>query len=77
MLVVANNYQPAFPRLEDYLKTIGRRKLVAPLYQDLVKTASGTEVAKRVFKKARPGYHPETTKAIEAIVEPKERLTAE
>jgi leukotriene-A4 hydrolase len=72
MLVVANNYQPAFPRLEDYLKTIGRRKLVAPLYQDLVKTASGTEVAKRVFKKARPGYHPETTKAIEAIVEPKD-----
>ena len=72
MLVIANDYQPAFPHLEDYLKTIGRRKLIEPLYQGLMKTASGTEVAKRVFKKARPGYHPETTKAIEAIVEPKE-----
>jgi leukotriene-A4 hydrolase len=72
MLVVANNYQPAFPRLEEYLNTIGRRKLIEPLYRGLMKTASGSEVAKRVFKKARPGYHPETTKAIEAIVEPKD-----
>jgi hypothetical protein len=72
MLVIANNYQPAFPRLEDYLTAIGRRKLIGPLYQELMKTGSGTEVAKRVFKKARRGYHPETTKAIEAIVEPKD-----
>jgi aminopeptidase N len=72
MLVIANNYQPAFPHLEDYLRTIGRRKLIEPLYRELMKTGSGTEVAKSVFKKARPGYHPETTKAIEGIVEPKD-----
>ena len=71
-LVIANNYQPAFPRLEEYLKTIGRRKLIEPLYESLMKTPAGTEVAKRVFAKARPGYHPETVKAIEAIVVPKE-----
>ena len=51
------------------LKTVGRRKLIEPLYRALMKTGSGTEVAKRVFKKARPGYHPETVKALEAIVE--------
>jgi leukotriene-A4 hydrolase len=72
MLVVANNYQPSFPRLEEYLKTIGRRKLIEPLYESLMKTSAGTAVAKRVFAKARPGYHPETVKAIEAIVAPKE-----
>ena len=71
-LVIANNYQPAFPRLEEYLKTIGRRKLIEPLYESLMKTPAGTEVAKRVFAKARPGYHPETVKAVEAIVAPKE-----
>ena len=71
-LVIVNNYQPGFPRLEEYLKTIGRRKLIAPLYESLMKTPAGTEVAKRVFAKARPGYHPETVKAIEAIVVPKE-----
>jgi leukotriene-A4 hydrolase len=70
MLVVANDYQPSFPRLEEYLKTIGRLKLIAPLYETLMKTPKGTEVAKRVFTKAGPGYHPETVKAIEAIVQP-------
>jgi aminopeptidase N len=74
-LVIANNYQPAFPRLEDYLKTIGRRKLIEPLYESLMKTPGGTGVAKRVFAKARPGYHPETVKAIEAIVAPKEETS--
>jgi leukotriene-A4 hydrolase len=75
-LVIANDYQPSFARLEEYLKTVGRRKLIAPLYEALMKTPSGAVVAKRVFAKARPGYHPETVKAIEAIVVPKEE-TAE
>jgi leukotriene-A4 hydrolase len=74
-LVIVNNYQPAFPRLEEYLKTIGRRKLIEPLYESLMKTPAGSEVAKRVFAKARPGYHPETVKAIEAIVAPKEETS--
>ena len=71
-LVIANDYQPAFPRLEEYLKTVGRRKLIAPLYEALMKTPSGAAVAKRVYAKARPGYHPETVKAISAIVVPNE-----
>jgi leukotriene-A4 hydrolase len=74
-LVIANDYQPSFPRLEEYLKTVGRRKLIAPLYEALMKTPSGQVVAKRVFAKARLGYHPETVKAIEAIVVPKEETS--
>jgi leukotriene-A4 hydrolase len=74
-LVIANDYQPSFPRLEEYLKTVGRRKLIAPLYEALMKTPSGAVVAKRVYAKARPGYHPETVKAIEAIVVPKEETS--
>ena len=71
-LVIVNDYQPDFPLLEQYLKTIGRRKLIEPLYQQLMQTPAGTEVAKRVFAKARSGYHPEAAKAIEAIVQPNE-----
>jgi leukotriene-A4 hydrolase len=71
-LVIANDYLPAYPRLEEYLTTVGRLKLITPLYEALMKTPSGTVVAKRVFAKARPGYHPETVKAVEAIVDPKE-----
>jgi leukotriene-A4 hydrolase len=70
VLVIKNNYQPGYPRLEEYLKTIGRRILIEPLYTNLMKTSSGTELAKRVYTKARPGYHPDTVKAIDAIVNP-------
>jgi leukotriene-A4 hydrolase len=69
-LVIRNNYQPGYARLEEYLKTIGRRKLIAPLYAELMKTPSGSEFAKRVYVKARPGYHPDTAAAIDAIVNP-------
>ena len=69
-LVIANDYQPGFARLEDYLNSIGRRKLAAPLYEALMKTPTGPELARRIFAKARPGYHPETVAAIEAIIEP-------
>jgi leukotriene-A4 hydrolase len=69
-LTIAHDYQPGFAPLEDYLKSIGRRKLAVPLYEALMKTPTGPEFARRVFAKARPGYHPETVAAIEAIVEP-------
>jgi leukotriene-A4 hydrolase len=74
-LVIVNDYQPSFPRLEEYLITVGRRKLIAPLYEALLSTPAGAQVAKRVFAKARPGYHPETVKAIETIVDPQERTS--
>jgi aminopeptidase N len=76
-LVIRNNYQPGFARLEDYLKSIGRRLLIEPLYTELMKTPSGTEFAKRVYAKARPGYHPDTVKAIDAIVTPAAAESAE
>jgi hypothetical protein len=33
-----------------------------------MKTPSGTEFAKRVYAKARPGYAEDTVKALDAIV---------
>ena len=37
-LAIKNGYQPADARLESYLTTIGRRKLVLPLYRALLAT---------------------------------------
>jgi leukotriene-A4 hydrolase len=71
LLVIRNQYQPSYVRLEEYLRTIGRRRLITPLYQALMKTPAGATQAKRVYVLARPGYHPETVAAIDAIVNPK------
>ena len=69
-LVVRNNYQPGYARLEEYLKVVGRRKLIAPLYAGLMKTPAGSDFARRVYALARAGYHPRAAAAIDAIVSP-------
>ncbi len=70
LLVIRNHYQPGYVRLEQYLQTVGRRKLIKPLYEELMKTPAGAAQAKRVYALARPGYHPQTVAAIDAIVNP-------
>ncbi len=76
-LVIRNDYHPAHARLEEYLTDIGRRSLIAPLYTELMASPSGTELAKRVYAKARPSYHPATAIAIDAIVGEPEATAAE
>jgi aminopeptidase N len=68
MLVIRNAYRPGIARLEEYLKTIGRSKLITPLYQELMKTPAGAALARRVFALARPGYHAQTVAVLEPIV---------
>jgi leukotriene-A4 hydrolase len=70
MLVVRNGYQAGYPRLEEYLRTVGRLKLIVPLYTELMNTPAGAALAKRVYAAARPGYHPRTAAAIDPIVNP-------
>jgi leukotriene-A4 hydrolase len=70
LLAIRHQYQPSFVRLEEYLKTIGRRKLIVPLYRELMKTPAGATQARRVYALARPRYHPPATAAIDAIVNP-------
>lgn len=67
-LAIARNYDKVDERLEDYLISIGRRKLIVPLYKELMQTEKGSEFAQRVYKIARPGYHPLAQGTIDAIV---------
>ena len=69
MHVVRNWYEPALPRLYDYLTHIGRNKLVKPLYRELAKTEKGKAFGKKAFEEAKPGYHPLTVKANEGFFE--------
>jgi aminopeptidase N len=69
-VVIHNQYQPAYVRLEQYLVSTGRRALIVPLYAELMKSPSGRVQAKRVFALARPGYHARTVAAVDPIVNP-------
>jgi len=68
MIAVHNEYKPAYDRLYSYLVSIGRNKLVKPLYRELSKTAEGKAFAKRAFEEAKPSYHPLTIRANEGYV---------
>jgi len=68
LMSIKNNYTAANPRLEEFLTSIGRRKFVKPLFEELAKTPEGTKRANAIYTKARPGYHPITVSSIDAIL---------
>lgn len=61
-------YKPAYPALERFLTTVGRRKFLTPLYKELVKTPEGKERALTIYEKARPNYHSVSVGTIDEIV---------
>ncbi len=65
---IPNNYAPARPQLEAFLESVGRRKFLAPLYRALAGTEGGLEQARRIYRKARPGYHPVAYHTIDRIL---------
>ena len=67
-LAIASGLRDIEPALEQYLVTIGRLKLIRPLYAELMKTPHGTELARRVYAQARPGYHPITQRSLDRVV---------
>ena len=68
LMAVKAHYEPAFPALEGFLCSVGRRKFLKPLYTALLKTPEGSERARAIYAKARPGYHPIARNTIDAMV---------
>ncbi len=62
---IATRYEPAFPALEKFLLSQGRRKYVAPLYADLATTEWGKRMATDIYRRARPMYHSVSTGTID------------
>lgn len=67
-LAIRSGYQEALPAAGEFIQRVGRRKLILPVYVELVKTPEGLAFAREVFERARPGYHPITTASVEAIL---------
>lgn len=67
-IAIRANYEPAYPRVESFLITVGRRIYVKPLYEALIKTPEGKERAKAIYAKARPGYHSITANSIDELL---------
>ena len=67
-LAVGNRYDPAVPSLERFLTSQGRGKFVRPLFKALAKDQQwGKPIARRVYAKARPLYHPLVTRDLDKL----------
>ena len=67
-LAVANRFDPAVPALERFLASNGRRKFVRPLLKALAEDRQwGRPIATRVYRQARPLYHPLVTRELDEM----------
>ncbi len=66
-MTVRAGYFEARPAMAQFLKKIGRRKLIMPTYTALVDSQDGLAFAKQVFEQAQPGYHPITRGSVQAL----------
>ena len=68
MHVVQGTYEPGFAALEDFLTHMGRRKFLQPLYRAMNENAQTKALARAIYAKARPTYHPIAVTSIDEVL---------
>lgn len=61
-------YAPGLARLEPFLLSVGRQKMLKPIYTELTRTAEGKAKARELFARARSAYHPLAVGLVENIL---------
>jgi hypothetical protein len=70
LLSIRVGYSEVYPAMEAYLKNIGRRKLIVPLYKELAKNPISKAWAEKVYLQARPGYHGLAQGTVDGVLNP-------
>ena len=68
IMAVRANYQPAYPAMNEFLSSVGRRKFLEPVYTEMMKTPGGAEYAKVTYAKYKMNYHPLAQESLDKIV---------
>ena len=68
-LAIRSGYTDAQAAAGEFIARVGRRKLILPIYAELVKTPEGLAFAREIFAKAKPGYHPITTASVQDMLD--------
>ena len=57
VMAVAASYEGAYPEMEKFLSSVGRRKFLEPLYEEMMSTGK-QDMAKHIYEKYKMNYHP-------------------
>jgi aminopeptidase N len=68
-ITVRAGYFESRPALGQFLRKVGRRKLILPSYVALAETPDGLAFARQVLQQASAGYHPITRSAVQAALD--------
>ena len=69
LMGIRANYQPAINRLEEFLTSVGREKLIKPLYEELMKSEARKEWTRQIYVKARPAYNPVVVRKLDKVLD--------
>jgi leukotriene-A4 hydrolase len=67
-LALRAGYAPADAALENFLRHVGRRKFLVPLYRALLAAPGGRARAQAIYQLARPNYHSVATSTLDELV---------
>lgn len=67
-LCVRNGYSNANIQMRRFLKSVGRRKFLTPIYRELVASPEGKKLAIDIFQEAQSGYHAVAVKTLREIL---------
>jgi len=73
LMTIRASYDPAIPRLEEFLMSVGRERLIKPLYEELVKLPDRQKWARDIYAKARRGYNPIVVRKLNQLFHWKEQ----
>lgn len=67
-VAIAHGDKPVLPAVQRYLGSVGRMRLITPLYRELIKTPEGRTYAEQTYAKVKSGYNPIAQQAVERIL---------
>ena len=68
IISVRAGYNTAYPPMEQFLSSVGRRKFLEPLYGEMMKTPANAAMAKTLYEKYRKNYHPLAQESLDKMM---------
>ena len=67
-IAIRQQYEPAYPAIEKFMIATSRTGSLMTLYKEMLKTPEGKSRARKIFEKAKSGYHATTVEAIQNLL---------
>jgi aminopeptidase N len=68
VIAIRQQYKPAYAAIEQFMIATSRTGSLQTLYKEMIKTPEGKIWAKRIFEKAKSGYHLTTVQDLQRIL---------